>query len=134
MRTSAKRVKQDIPSYVASIANELPREAATILRTPAQQALFEENFRLGFAQNEEGVYEMTLALWGWGFEPREIRQPVDIFYGTEDGIISPRMSLDLAQKLPAATAREWNGANHYSFVDRDCWIDFLTAAREPADA
>ena len=115
-----------------SIADELPNGAKTILRNPEQRSLFEENFRLGYAQNEEGIYEMTRALWDWGFESRDIQQPVDIFYGTQDGIISPRMSLYLSKQLPSATAHEWDGANHYSFVDKDCWIDFVSAAGEPA--
>jgi hypothetical protein len=42
------------------------------------------------------------------------------------------MPLYLSEQLPSATAHEWDGANHYSFVDKDCWIDFVTAAREPA--
>jgi len=132
MRATARKIKKDIPSYVGSIGNELPNEARTILRNSKQRALFEENFRLGIAQNEEGIYEMTLAAWNWGFDPPEIQQPVDVFYGNEDGIISPQMSLYLSEQLPKATAHEWDGANHYSFVDRDFWIDFLSAAREPA--
>jgi len=132
MKAEAKKINKDIPAYVESTAEELPNEAETIFRTPEQRALFEENFRLAYDQNEEGVYEMTLALWDWGFDPRDIQQPVEIFYGTHDGIISPRMPLYLAEQLPTATAHEWNGANHYSFVDKERWTDFVSTAREPA--
>lgn len=131
-KMAARQVNKNIPSYVESIADELPKEAETILRTPELRALFEENFRLAFQQDEEGVYEMTLALWNWGFAPGDITQPVDIFYSDNDGIISPRMPLYLAEQLPSATAHEWEGANHYSFVDKDCWIDFVKATRAPA--
>ncbi len=133
MKAGAKKINKSLPSYVKSIADELPKEAKTILRNPEQEALFEENFRLGYIQNEEGIYEMTLALWDWGFEARDIRQPVDIFYGNEDGIISPRMPLYLSEQLPLATVHEWNGGNHYSFVDKDRWIEFVTAASEPGN-
>jgi pimeloyl-ACP methyl ester carboxylesterase len=112
MKFDAKKINKNIPSYVESIVDELPNEAKTILRNPEQEALFEENFRLGYVQNEEGVYEMTLALWNWGFEPRDIRQPVEFFYGNEVGIISPRLPLYLSEQLPSATAQEWDGANH----------------------
>lgn len=134
MKVTAKKISKNIPTYVASTAKALPKESRTILRNPAQQALFEENFRLAYAQNEEGIYEMTLALWDWGFWPSDIRQPVEIFYGNNDGIISPRMPLYLSEQLPSAMAHEWNGANHYSFVDEDYWIDFVTAAGEKIDA
>jgi pimeloyl-ACP methyl ester carboxylesterase len=75
---------------------------------------------------------MTLALWDWGFEPRDIRQPVDIFYGNEDGIISPRMPRYLSEQLPSATPHQWHGGNHYSFVDRTAGSIFVSAARELA--
>ena len=69
MRADAKKVEKDVASYVASVTDDLPHEAETMLRNPEQQSLFEENFRLGYIQDEEGVYEMTLALWDWGFDP-----------------------------------------------------------------
>ena len=131
MKAVARKINKNIASYVKSIVEELPNEAQTILRNPAQQALFEDNFRLGYAQNEEGIYEMTLALWDWGFKPGDIRQSIEIFYGNEDGIITPQMSLYVAEQVPSARTHQWDGANHYSFVDRDCWIEFVTAAREP---
>jgi pimeloyl-ACP methyl ester carboxylesterase len=133
LKAEARKINENVPAYVASIADELPREAETILRTPEQRALFEENFRRSFAQGEEGAYEMTAALRNWGFEPSDVRQSVEVFYGNEDGIISPRMSLYLSARLPAASAHEWHGANHYGFVDEGRWIDFVTAAREPGN-
>jgi pimeloyl-ACP methyl ester carboxylesterase len=129
MKAEAWNINRDLPSYVESIVDELPHEAETILRNPEQEALFEENFRLGYLQHEEGVYEMTLALWDWGFDPGSVRQPVEIFYGDKDGIISPRMPQYLASRLPAATTHEWVGSNHYSFVDRDRWVELVIAAR-----
>ena len=130
MHFDAKRLEKDIPSYVESIADELPNEAKTMLRNPEQKSLFEENFRLGYMQDEEGVYEMTMALWDWGFSPQSVRQPVDLFYGTDDGIISPKMPLQLCSVLPNCSANAWEGAGHYGFVDRDNWIDFLSAAAQ----
>ncbi len=129
LKSAARTVNKDIAAYVKTIGKELPNEAKTILRNPAQKSLFEENVRLAFLQKEEGVYEMTMALWGWGFQPRDVRQPVRIFYGDSDGIISQRMPQYLAGQLPSATTHLWSGANHYSFIDRDCWIDFINAAK-----
>ncbi|MCP4327060.1 MAG: alpha/beta hydrolase [Alphaproteobacteria bacterium] len=128
MHSDATRLEKDIPSYVESVADELPNEAKTMLRTPEQEALFEENFRLGYMQDEEGVYEMTMALWDWGFSPQSVRQPVDLFYGTDDDIISPNMPLHLCSELPNCNSHAWEGAGHYGFVDRDNWIQFVTAA------
>ena len=51
-KAGSKKNNKIPPSYVESIADELPKEAMTILRNPEQEALFEENFRLGYVQNE----------------------------------------------------------------------------------
>lgn len=130
MHASAKKIVKDIPSYVESVADNLPNEAKTMLRNPEQQAIFEENFRLGYFQDEEGIYEMTMALWEWGFAPHDIVQPVELFYGTADDIISPKMPLHLCSELRHCTSHPWEGAGHYGFVDRDNWIQFVTAVAE----
>ncbi len=129
MRMEAKRIEKDLPSYVASAGDDLPHDAATFTRTPEQEAMFEENFRLGYIQEEEGVYEMTEALWGWGFDPKDVKQPADVFYGTADDIISPNMPRYLAEQLPNSTLHQWDGAGHYGFIDREHWTQFVTAAR-----
>ena len=130
MRADAKKIVKDIPSYVESVVDELPSEAQTMLRNPAQQALFEENFRLGYIQEEEGVYEMTMALWIGDFSPRDIAQPVELFYGTADDIISPAMPRHLCAELKQCRSHPWRVAGHYGFVDRDNWIQFVTAAAD----
>jgi len=129
MRSDAKKIEKDLPGYVDSVVDELPDEARTMLRTPEQKAMFEENFRQGYIQEEEGVYEMTLALWDWGFAPSDVPQPVDLFYGDADDIISPKMPQHLCEELPNCSPHLWPGAPHYGFVDRDRWIEFVTAAR-----
>lgn len=128
LRMEAKRINQDLASYVDAVAEELPAEVATMRRTPEQLAMFEENFHLGYLQKEEGVYEMLMALWDWGFSPREIKQPVELFYGTFDGIITPEMSLHLSEELPVCTTHRWEAAGHYGFVNREHWIPFVSAA------
>ncbi len=80
-RYDAKKVLKDILSYVESMVDELPDEAKTMMRNPEQQALFEENFRLGFIQEEKGPYEMTMALWDWGFSPTTSSSLLSFFTG-----------------------------------------------------
>ncbi len=129
MQFDANQVEKDPAAYVEAAGNELPSDAPTFLRRIEQTAMFAENFRLGFQQYEEGIYEMTLALWNWGFKPQEIKQATDIFYGDADDVISPRMPRFLASELPHAKLHKWAGAGHYGFVDRDRWTEFVTAAK-----
>ena len=70
---------------------------------------------------------MTMALWDWGFSPSDIAQPVELFYGTADDIISPEMPRHLCSELPNCTGHEWPGAAHYGFVDRARWTEFVGA-------
>jgi len=129
MHFDAEKIEKDPHAYVEAAAEALPNDAQTFLRNPEQKAMFEENFRLGYLQDEEGVYEMTLALWNWGFDPGEVRQPVEIFFGNADDVISPRMPRYLGDELPSATLHDWDGAGHYGFVDRARWKQFVTASK-----
>jgi pimeloyl-ACP methyl ester carboxylesterase len=121
------KAKKDIGSFVAAMAEDDPSDADTFLADPKQREMFEANFTAGFMQDEAGVYEMTMALWLWGFELEDVQQPFDVFYGDADDIISPEMPAHVADRLPHATPHVWPGAGHYGFVDRDRWAEFLGA-------
>jgi pimeloyl-ACP methyl ester carboxylesterase len=122
-----KAKKKGIDSFVESMADDDKSDADTFLSDPAQRDMFEASFTAGMAQDEEGVYEMTMALWDWGFELGDVRQHFDVFYGDADDIISPEMPKHVAEQLPDAEAQVWPGAGHYGFVDRDRWTQFLGA-------
>ncbi len=122
-----KKSKKDIGSFVEAMAEDDASDADTFLSDPAQRDMFEANFTEGMLQDEEGVYEMTMALWNWGFELEDVLQSFDVFYGDADDIISPEMPARVAARLPKGTPHVWPGAGHYGFVDRDRWTQFLTA-------
>ncbi len=125
--SDVKKAKKDIGTFVEATAESDPSDADTFLSDPAQREMFEANFTAGMMQDEEGLYEMTMALWNWGFELEDVTQPFDVFYGDADDIISPEMPAHVAERLPQGTAHVWPGAGHYGFVDRDRWIAFLGA-------
>jgi pimeloyl-ACP methyl ester carboxylesterase len=122
-----KKSLKDIGSFVEVTAEGDPSDADTLLADPDQRAMFEANFTEGMKQSGEGIYEMTLALWDWGFEIEDVGQPFDVFYGDADDIISPEMPKHVAERLPDSTEHVWSGAGHYGFVDRERWSDFLGA-------
>lgn len=123
-KADIRKAHKDIGSYVEAMAEEDPSDAATFLSEPDQREMFEANFTAGIVQDEEGLYEMTMALWNWGFDLGDVHQPFDVFYGDADNIISPRMPEHVASRLPAATPHVWPGAGHYGFIDRARWIEF----------
>lgn len=124
----AKSTLKDIPKFMTKTAEDDPSDAGTYLDDPAQRAMFERSFTAGLAQNGEGMFEMTMALWNWGFDPAEVRQPTVVFYGDKDDILDPEMPKQLAELLPNATTRLWPGAGHYGFVDRERWLEFFGEA------
>jgi len=126
-KADIKKAKKDIGGFVEAMADDDKSDADTFLADPAQREMFEANFTAGMVQDEEGVYEMTLALWDWGFELEDVKQHFDVFYGDADDIISPDMPVHVAERLPDADVHVWPGAGHYGFVDRDRWTQFLGA-------
>jgi len=125
-RSDIKKAKKDIGSFVEAMAEDDQSDADTFLSDPEQRNMFEENFTAGMLQDEEGVYEMTLALWGWGFELSDVLQPFDVFYGDTDDIISPEMPKHVAESLPSGEGHVWPGAGHYGFVDRSQPVDTVS--------
>jgi pimeloyl-ACP methyl ester carboxylesterase len=124
-KSSSNKMLKDVKGYVDSVAKEDPSDAPTFLDDPEQREMFEHSFEQGVAQKGEGIYEMTLALWGWGFRPEDVQQPFDVFYGDADDIISPEMPRRVAEEIPHAQTHVWHGAGHYGFVDRDRWSEFF---------
>jgi pimeloyl-ACP methyl ester carboxylesterase len=123
----AKKAEKDIPTFVEVTVKDDESDRATFLEDPAQRAMFEASFTAGMIQGGEGMYEMTMALWDWGFRPEDVTHHVELFYGDADDILDPKMPLHLADRLPDCTTHVWPGAGHYGFVDRERWTEFFTA-------
>jgi pimeloyl-ACP methyl ester carboxylesterase len=123
----AKKAIKDIPSFVEATVDGDESDRDTFLADPAQREMFEASFKEGMAQGGEGMYEMTMALWDWGFAPEDVKGHVELFYGDADDILDPKMPLHLADRLPDCTTHAWRGAGHYGFVDRERWTEFFGA-------
>jgi pimeloyl-ACP methyl ester carboxylesterase len=125
--SAAKKAMKDVPAFVESTAQDDPSDSDTFLADPEQRAMFEASFTAGMQQGGTGMYEMIMALWGWGFAPEDITMHVELFYGDADDILDPKMPLHVAERLPDCTTHVWEGAGHYGFVDRERWTQFLGA-------
>jgi pimeloyl-ACP methyl ester carboxylesterase len=126
-KADVKKAKKDMDAYLHETAKADPSDAQTFLASPQQRAMFIDNFATGIAQNEEGLYEMTLALWDWGFNLSDIQQPFHVFYGDADDILEPAMPKLVAEQLPNGAGQVWEGAGHYGFIDSELWKQFLGA-------
>lgn len=128
-KAGVHKATKDLGDFVDSTAADDPSDAPTFNGSPEQRRMFEDNFAAGLAQDGEGLYEMTMALWNWGFEIEDVPTPFTVFYGDSDDIVSPEMPRRVAERLPAGHAVPWPGAGHYGFVDAERWRQFLAAVR-----
>ena len=122
------QVRRDPAGFIEESALSYPSDTAAFLESPTQRKIFEASFSEGFAQYGEGIYEVVCASSGkWDFDLSSVTQPVDIFYGDTDDIMSPELSFILAKRLPNATTHLWAGGGHYDYVKRERWVEFVGA-------
>ncbi len=125
--SDVKKAHKDMDAYLEEVVKGDPSDAGTFLASPEQRSMFMDNFSAGIAQDEEGLYEMTLALWDWGFDIQDVQQHFDVFYGDADDVLEPAMPALVAEQLPNSTAHVWKGAGHYGFIDAERWQQFIGA-------
>ena len=103
----------------------------TFLSNPKQTQVFKESFERGCVTQGpvgiQGMLQVAFLNTSWGFDPSDIQQHFDIFICDEDAIMKPTMGEMIANKvLPNATTHVWKNSGHYSFVDKQNWIEFWT--------
>ncbi len=58
----------------------------------------------------------------WGFAPEDVTIPVDIWFGTDDGLVDHRWPVELARRFPAATLSMRPGGH---FVAHRCYPEIF---------
>jgi len=67
----------------------------------------------------DGVFhDAAIYAQPWGFDPAEIRVPVNIWHGTEDRNFRPELAKELASRIPHARLHILEGEGHYSLIMR----------------
>jgi pimeloyl-ACP methyl ester carboxylesterase len=89
----------------------------------AMLAMWEESARQGTA----GLADGWAAVWAlpWGFQPTAVTQPVAVWHGTADPVVSVGRAERLAAALPRAKLQLFEGSGHLLAVDR--WGEILAA-------
>ena len=122
--------------YIKSVADNdrTTGNPETFFGHPKQTQIFYDSFTQGFTQGPAGIQGMFhIALLnrnGWGFDIRgrdnNIPQHFDIFMSDVDIVMKPELGQKMCETMSDATLHIWQNAGHYSFVDRECWIEFYT--------
>jgi pimeloyl-ACP methyl ester carboxylesterase len=97
------------------------------------RALFASSTAYGFHGGWHGFYDDDVATFAsWGFDPRDITVPVDLFYGDQDLMVPPAHGRWLSANLPTARTHHHLDEGHLSiFVNR---IDEIAAALASSSA
>ena len=105
------------------------------LADPAISALCYDGFRGAWGDYRDGVFEdAELYTRPWGFALDEIRVPVRVWHGTEDGNFSHTLT-GYVQRIPGVELRIMEGEGHYSLPIRRAGeiLDDLLAAADRRD-
>ena len=122
-RYGARQGLADVDRFIDKTVKDDPSDAEVLAGDPDRRRIYAESLRAGLAQGGEGMYELTQAFWGWGFDPSHVETPVRLFWSGEDQIIDPAMSRLLADRLANCQTREWPDAGHYGFLGTEAQRD-----------
>jgi pimeloyl-ACP methyl ester carboxylesterase len=85
------------------------------LADQAVRALFASSTAYGFFSGWRGFYDDDVATFSpWGFDPRDIAVPVDLFYGDQDLMVPPAHGKWLSANLPTARTHHYLDEGHLS--------------------
>ena len=78
-----------------------------------------ECFRESFRQGGQGnAHEAWLCTKSWGFDLKNVEfEGVKLWYGSEDRNTPPRMGWQMAERLPRAVMKEYQGDSHFTIVE-----------------
>ena len=117
---------QDAPKFLAPLRMLLARPDAESLDNPRNFDAVFQCQRDAFG-NIDGLFaDAALYAAPWGFEPEEIRTPVQFWHGREDRNFHFSLAGQLAARVPSATFRVVENEGHFSLPIRQA--DAILAA------
>lgn len=95
-----------------------------LMEDPALAGVFFEGVRESARQGSVGLaQEMLLLGRRWGFRPEDVRVPAQLWYGTDDRLVSPATGRLLAALIPSARLTEFEGEGHMALFRH--WAELL---------
>ncbi|MGH9279333.1 MAG: alpha/beta fold hydrolase, partial [Acidimicrobiales bacterium] len=89
-------------------------------------AMASEALRQGSAGMASDIVASSIA--PWGFDPAEVNRPVDLWYGSDDVLVTPDHGSYWAKTLPDAHLHDVAGAGH--LLPLTAWADVLARLRQ----
>lgn len=127
-QSEAHRYAKDTKKFVQHCADTYPADHE-LFTDPILEPMFEAEFLEAFQNGGQGSLADFWAFKNWGFKLEDIKQPVELFYGSADTILAPVSALHFEKRLTSCNSHTWSGAGHYGVYKLERWQEFLLSLR-----
>ena len=122
--------RRDAEAFFEKSLAEMCAADQAVLAEPQLRSRMIANSAELYRQGGRGMYDEALILARpWGFDPSEIRVPVDIWHGARDEVVPFGMSAHLAEAIPGAHLRVFDHEGHHLLYRY--WADILRSLVVP---
>jgi pimeloyl-ACP methyl ester carboxylesterase len=106
--------RRDAEAFFDKSVAEMCAADQEVLSEPQLRSRMIANSRELYRQGGRGMYDEALILARpWGFDPTEIRVPVEIWHGARDEVVPFGMSAHLAESIPGAQLKVFPDEGHH---------------------
>lgn len=110
--------------YLDLLASHLHPVDREVLRRPAVRAMFAQDLIEALKRGAEPfLQDLGCIASDWGFDPRTIQVPVELWHGDADLMIPLSAALALERRLNRPRLERVRGAGHFLVIDR--WAQIL---------
>ena len=125
--------RRDAEAFFEKSLAEMCAADQEVLSEPQLRSRMIANSAELYRQGGRGMYDEALVLARpWGFDPSEIRVPVEIWHGQRDEVVPFGMSAHLAESIPGARLRVFPDEGHHLLYR--AWPDILSSVVESSPA
>lgn len=126
-----RQVRGDIRGFVARRTEASPPADQEHMRRPEIRAVIQQDMLEAYRQGGAAVaLEFGLLARPWGFDLDAVRQPMQIWHGSDDHVVPIWLAEVLAEAIPHAQRRFLSGVAHLLLLDHmDAILEQLLASR-----
>ncbi|KAK3711471.1 hypothetical protein LTR37_009650 [Vermiconidia calcicola] len=108
------------------INTALPAADAALFKDPKTRQDLIDDWRQAFRQGAGGYVQDAKILFSpWGFDLKDVKGEVRLWYGSGDVFTPVGMGRYLAERMPRARLREVEGATHFTIADGEQGVRIL---------
>ena len=120
---------RDPDKFMQSVIDRMPPEDRCVFDPPEMRRMIVENWEV-LRESGPGAYwqDMQVILGHWGFEPADIRVPVQLWWGELDAVTPIAIAQALQVVMPQARLHSVVGEGHFLILSN--WLRILSAVHQ----